>query len=90
MNKNPLRRRRQGSSHYPYDKKPAAMCKWKYCYKPRGPHALCMEHRIYMRVAKAKAQLSKKYGISKKELCHDLVVLLTLIQMGSVKSHVKG
>lgn len=87
MNKNPLRRRRAGDKHHPFNQKPDWMCRTKYCYNERGVNWFCENHRVYMRVAKAKGELAKKYGISRKTISNDLAVLIALLQTGSDKSH---
>lgn len=80
MNKNPLKSRKGKKRHYPYNKKPEYMCKWKYCYE-RGK-SYCKKHRAYMAINTAKWRLTKKYGVSTKELSTDLVKLLNLVHKG--------
>lgn len=62
-------------------------CGMRYCQAPSGKYHLCLEHRAYMRVAKARGILAKKSGVKRSQVSQEVATLYAILQMGSPYSH---
>jgi len=62
-------------------------CFYHNCKNPRGGYALCTDHRMYMRIAKARGVMARELGIPRSAVSTDLAILRAILQKGSVYSH---
>ena len=54
----------------------------RYCQSPSGKYHMCLEHRAYMRVMKARGILAKKSGLKRSSISTEVAALYAIIQMG--------
>lgn len=56
------------------------------CNEPSGSFKMCVKHRVYSRIQRAKERMAKSLGVKRNQIGDEYATLYAILQHGSPKS----